>query len=105
MLQSDYFQVIFGFLSVVIMILLFAWFYKKIGGMKWQSNPNLKIIEALSLGVRDKIVLLQAGDKQILVGLSQGNIRTLYAFDEAIIDAKETQGDFLSTLKQAMRKG
>ena len=44
----------------------------------------IKIVAGVSIGTRDRIVLLQVGEEQILVGLTPGRIEKLHTLAEPL---------------------
>ena len=79
-----------GLLLVVVVILLFAWLVKKFNLNQQSHNGLIRIIAGLSIGTRDRIVLLQIGEEQILVGLTPGRIEKLHTLSQPL-DAPEAQ--------------
>ena len=79
-----------GLLLVVLVILLFAWLVKKFNLNQQSQNGLIRIIAGLSIGTRDRIVLLQIGEEQILVGLTPGRIEKLHTLSQPL-DAPEAQ--------------
>jgi flagellar protein FliO/FliZ len=79
-----------GLLLVVVVILAFAWLVKKFNLNQQSQNGLIKIIAGLSIGTRDRIVLLQIGEEQILVGLTPGRIEKLHTLSQPL-DAPEAQ--------------
>ena len=67
-----------GLLIVVLVIFLLAWVVKKFNLNQQSQNGLIRIIAGLSIGTRDRIVLLQVGEEQILLGLTQGRIEKLH---------------------------
>lgn len=110
---SNILQIVAGLFVVLMMIFAAAWMLKRYGGMGSVANSNLKIVAGITVGQREKIVVVQAGEKQILVGVSPGNIRTLHVLDQPIGDqslhtandeAIENNGGFIDHLKQQVEK-
>jgi flagellar protein FliO/FliZ len=68
---------------VIGLIIGVLWFFKKI-----QNKPNifgqksLNIVEAISVGTREKVVLLDAGKKRILLGVTAHTITHLADIDQ-----------------------
>jgi flagellar biosynthetic protein FliO len=62
-------------------VLLAAWFARRVRGLTAVSSPNLQLLAQLSLGARERAVLLRVGEREVLVGVSPGNVRTLYVLD------------------------
>jgi len=78
-----------GLLLVVVLIIALAWLAKKFN-LNQQSNHGLmRIIAGLSIGTRDRIVLLQVGNEQILLGLTPGRIEKLHTLSEPLEVAGE----------------
>ena len=67
-----------GLLLVVMVIFLFAWVLKKFNLTQQSKSGLLRIVAGLNLGTRDRIVLLQVGEEQILLGLSPGRIEKIH---------------------------
>ena len=63
-----------GLILVVAIIFGLAWMLKKLNINQASQNGLIRIVAGLSIGTRDRIVLLQVGDEQILVGLTAGRI-------------------------------
>lgn len=74
-----------GLLAVVAIIFIVAWMLKRLNLAQQSQGGLLRIIAGLSLGTRDRIVLLQVGKEQILVGLSPGRIEKLHTLAEAVV--------------------
>jgi len=80
-------QIATSFIAVVAFILLLAWLMKKTGRFGTTNNANIEIISSLSLGIREKIVLVKVNDVNIVVGVSPGQIRTLHVLTGTLQDA------------------
>jgi len=107
-------QIVLGLFVVLMMIFGAGWMMKRFGGFGGVSNANLKVVAGITVGQREKIVVVQAGDVQVLVGIAPGNIRTLHVLDKNIDDESaladksavtvEADGGFLDQLKQQVKK-
>ena len=67
-----------GLLLVVLVIFLLAWVVKKFNLNQQSQSGLIRIIAGLSIGTRDRIVLVQVGEEQILLGLTPGHIEKLH---------------------------
>ena len=93
-----------GLVAVVIAIFILAWLVKKFNLTQHSSHGLIRIVAGLSIGTRDRIVLLQVGDEQILVGLTPGRIAKLHTLTQPL-DAPDSQpvsGSFASKLNRIM---
>jgi flagellar protein FliO/FliZ len=77
-------QLVLGLLVVILCIVALAWFAKKMNRFHSVTNDSLKIISGISMGSRERIVLLQVGKEQLLVGVSPGRINKLHVLNSSI---------------------
>jgi flagellar protein FliO/FliZ len=54
-----------------------AWFMKRYGPRAGGGSANLRVVGALSLGGRERIMVVEVGDQWIVVGASPGRINAL----------------------------
>ncbi|AKA25897.1 flagellar biosynthetic protein FliO [Pseudomonas chlororaphis] len=78
-------QLVLGLLLVVGLIFFLAWLLRRVQ----QAGPAGKgqVIELLgsrALGPRDRLVLVQVGNEQILLGLTPGTITPLHVLKEPV---------------------
>ncbi len=81
-------QLILGLVVVIVCIVALSWLAKRMQRLQSSSDGILKIIDGINMSARERVVLIQAGDKQILLGVAPGRINTLHVFNESIINIK-----------------
>jgi flagellar protein FliO/FliZ len=97
-------------LGLIIVIALFfacIWLMRKMGALPENSKQKMRVIAGLSLGGREKVMLVQVGEKQIVLGVSPGRINNLLVLednDQVVQETKErpAEGEFSEKLKQIM---
>jgi flagellar protein FliO/FliZ len=97
-------QTTLGLLVVLLLIGAAAWGVKRFGGLKMGAAGRLKIVGGLSLGTRERVVLLEVGDQQLVLGVAPGQIRTLHVLDTPLPaeTREETPTGFADRLQAAM---
>lgn len=97
--------------ALVIVLLIFvacAWAVKQINKQSFNDTERLRIVGGLSLGMRERLVLVQAGKKQLILGVTPGRIETLHVLDgddclnKQLPDAKVYENSFAFKLKQEL---
>ena len=78
-------QLVFGLLLVLGLIFLLAWLLRRVQ----QAGPAgkgqvIEIVGSRALGPRDRLMLVQVGNEQILLGLSPGSITSLHVLKEPV---------------------
>ena len=71
-------QILASFFAVVAFILFLAWLMRKSGRFGAAGDRRIKVISSMSLGMREKIVLVNVDGVNIVVGVAPGQIRTLH---------------------------
>lgn len=96
---------------VVGFILACAWAYKRLNGGVLAPSGVIKVRSVMSVGSRERIALVEIGNKQILLGVCPTQINTLYVFDEPVmpLSAAAEQGgrvssEFASRLQSLLNK-
>src|SRR5690625_5572324 len=78
-----------GLLLIIVLIFALAWLLRRFGqGGLFMQQKAIKIVAALALGTRERIVVVDVGGKQILLGGAAREINTRYVVDEPVIDAE-----------------
>lgn len=83
--QDQLIQVCLALMIVLALIYALAWFVKRKQGGGGMGTLAMKTVAVLPMGVKEKIILVEVGGKQILLGMTPTNINTLATFDEPII--------------------
>lgn len=73
-------------LAVVLgLMFALAWLLKRFGRIDARSrNYPMKVLTQISVGPRERILLLEVGDRQMLVGVTQGGVEPLGWVDPPI---------------------
>ena len=94
-----------GLVLIVAIIFVLAWLVKRFNLNQQSSSGLIRVVAGLSIGTRDRIVLLQVGDEQILLGLTPGRIEKLHTLAQPL-DAASTEqavsGAFAAKLNRLM---
>lgn len=98
-------QTILGLILVIVIIVAVAWLLRRVSQLHAGAQSALKVVASLSLGARERVVLMQVGDRQLLLGIAPGNIHTLHVLETAIPSEKGGMGNgtsFPDRLKQML---
>lgn len=107
--------------SIIRMLLSLAFILALIYGGAWlfrrsQLNAllpgqSLRVVAALSVGAREKVVLVQVGEQQVLIGVAPGRVNLLQNYETAVLpqDASGVKnsglaGEFTKILKDTVNK-
>lgn len=77
---------------VVALILVLAWVLKKLPGAGLRPLPGLRVVASLAVGPRERVVLVDCGGQQLLLGVTQHAVSLLYTLPEPLLDAPSQAG-------------
>ena len=77
-------QVVSSLVGIVLLIFLLAWGLKRLQSGNTGSGNTIRIVAALAMGTRERGVLIQVGDEQLLVGVGPGGMRTLHVLEHPL---------------------
>lgn len=81
-------QVFLALLAIIAFIMLLAWLLRRVGQLPFAGQGAIRILAGISLGQRERAVLVQVGETQLLLGVAPGRVETLHVLDKPIV----TQG-------------
>ena len=98
-------QVIGSFVVVILLLIGVLVLLRRFNGVSSQMSGNMRVISSVGVGQRERVVLLQVGVEQILIGVGPGNVRKIHAFDQPVVEASvSTTPNFSDVWKVAMGK-
>ncbi len=75
-------KVVLALALILAMIFAFGWFVRRFGlPGKAQQTGLLSVIDSTHIGPRERVVLISAGEHQILVGITPTGMTRLAEFD------------------------
>lgn len=87
-LTTPLIKLVLGLIGVVALLLLFSRVLPKLNGLTATGHAQFRVLASLPVGQRERIVLMQAGQKQIVVGVAPGRVNALHVLDESLdVDA------------------
>lgn len=70
-----------GLLIVLAIFFLCVWGMRKLSGISVNGAEKMRVVGGLSLGMREKVILLQVGKKQLILGVTPGRIEALHVLE------------------------
>jgi len=104
--MNNLLQLTLGMLAVLGLIMAIAWLLKRSGRFQVGSGGGLRILGGLSMGARERVVLLQVGETQLLVGVAPGRVQTLHVLEQPLEENESVAGaGFSAQLASLLNKG
>ncbi len=105
LVSSRIVNVSMGLLFVLFIFFVLAFLLKRMPSLQTAQSGCMNIIDTLYLGSNERILLIQVGQQQILIGANSQKIETLHVLTEAIeIDPAEQKKTFKEQLAGMLSK-
>ncbi len=100
------FNVALGLVLIVILILVLAWFLRRFGQGGGFNSKSMRILATLPLGARERLLVVDVGGQQILLGVTPSEITSLHVFETPVIDPDQPGGssEFSQKLMSILQK-
>lgn len=105
----DVFQWLLALLFVLALFAGLVWLLRKSGNLPLAGKNQLSVITGVSIGVREKLVLVKVGKKQLLLGVTPGRVDKLLELEgeERLFQDQEcceNNVPFADKLQQVMQR-
>lgn len=99
-------KLLVGLLLVIGLIFLLAWLLRRVQQLNPRGNQAIKVVSTQALGARERLVLVQVGKEQVLLGLSAGRITPLHVLEEPVHlpDVEPANPEFAQRLMELLGK-
>ncbi|MDB6144643.1 MAG: Flagellar biosynthesis protein FliQ [Pseudomonas sp.] len=77
-------QLVLGLGLVVGLIFALAWLLRRVQRAGPRNNQLIELLGSRALGPRDRLLLVQVGNEQILLGITPGRITPLHVLKEPV---------------------
>jgi flagellar protein FliO/FliZ len=95
-----------GLFAVLVVIGIVAWVAKRFSGFGVNQVGHMNVVSGISVGHREKVLLIRAGEQHLLLGVAPGRVQTLHTFDKGeITDVADSHTrNFQETMRDALSK-
>ena len=100
-------QVVFGLLVVLGLLAGALWFLKRMGGGRFAPGSVVKIVGGVSVGNRERVMVVEVADQWIVIGVAPGQVSTLATLprqEQPAAQAAPGVPNFSAWLKQTIEK-
>ncbi len=97
---------VLGSLGVVLaLVLALAWLAKRLSRSRTIQTRGLRLVGGISLGAKERLVLIQVGEQQLLVGVAPGCIQTLHVLEQPLTGEARAMPGFSEKLSELLEQG
>jgi flagellar protein FliO/FliZ len=99
-------QMLFGLLLVIALIFALAWLLRRVQHIVPKGGQVIKVVATQALGPRDRLLLVQVGEEQVLLGFTPGNLTALHVLQKPVPlpEGEPATGEFAQRLLELLGK-
>jgi len=101
--STDASTMILSLLLVLIVVIASAYVLKKFQGTT-QNTSHLKVVTSLHLGAKERIVVVQVGEKQLLLGVTATQISVLDTLEQPLETGRNVSELFDNSVVSMLKK-
>lgn len=83
-------QVLFGLVAVLALMAVAAWLLRRFNVSKGLGGANIRIIGGVSVGNRERVVVVEVADQWIVVGVAAGSVTALTTMPKQEAEVTDT---------------
>ncbi len=89
---------------VIAAILVVGWMYSRVRIGGGSGSGAIDVVASRALGPKERLMVVQVADQQLLVGMTSSQLQTLYVFDAPVVDGQRAVPNtgFAGRLKSAL---
>ena len=93
-------------LIVVAAILVLGWFYSRSRLAGSGASDIINVVATRALGPKERLLVVEVADKQLLIGMTSTSVQTLHVFDTPIEIATEERASsgFAARLRSQLQE-
>ena len=98
-------EVALGLLVVVAAIVALGWFARRVYPGAVHAGRHLRVLAAMPLGARERLMLVEVGGTQLLLGVTAQQVTTLHELREPLEFTGPARGEFADRLREMLARG
>ncbi|CAB1370527.1 flagellar biosynthetic protein FliO [Denitratisoma oestradiolicum] len=97
-------QMVLGFSLILALLLGSLWLLKRLSAPQGAANRLLKVVAAIGVGPRERVVVVEVNEKWLVLGVAPGSITTLHELPRQVgaAQAPSPLPEFAARLKRIL---
>ena len=78
---AELLRVCLSLVGIIALIFAAGWLGRRAQGRAQSGGRRIRCVESFAIGTRERVLLLEADGKRLLIGAGQGGLRTLHVYE------------------------
>jgi flagellar protein FliO/FliZ len=70
--------------GIVVLIFAAGWLTRRLQSRQFIGGRRLRCVESMSISARERVLLIEADGKRLLVGVGTGGVRALHVYEGSV---------------------
>lgn len=102
--QLDLATTLGSLIFVIALILAMAWMLKRMRVPAFGQQKGLSVIRQLAVGTKERVMIVQAGEEQFLIGVTAQSVQLISKLDKPLQPQETEAASFTNQLTQLLKK-
>ena len=104
--SGDLLGVGIGMFIVVAVIVALGWLYSRSRFLGGGANDVINVVASRSLGPKERLIVVEVADQQLLVGMTATGVQTLHVLEKpvSVAEVSTKPGGFAGRLRTALQE-
>ena len=99
----DALSMLLSLAMVLVLIFAAAWLLKKFNVVN-KSVPGMRVVANLPLGTKERLVVVEVGEQQLLFGISAKGVELIKTLEQPLVHEQNSAQDLAQPFKQLFKK-
>lgn len=95
-------QTLLGLIAVLAAIVGVAWLLRRVGRLPSGAQSVIRVLGGASMGARERVVLVQVGETQMLLGVAPGRVQALHVFAQPVVAVRGVEPTPVSAFSERL---
>ena len=98
-------NMLWGVLFLLMLVVTAWWLIRRSGGLQLHGARSMKVVAAMPVGPRERVVLIEIAGEQWLLGVAPGSVNLLHRFEQPVLTTGASADDFASKMRALLQQG
>ena len=85
-------QMLLGLAAVIALVFALAWLARRLGVPLHETSPLLKRVASLTVGARERVLIVEVADQWLVLGVTTQSIQTLHQLPKGEVPVAPVNG-------------
>ena len=102
----DFVNLGLSMMVIVATVIGVGWLYSRTKMAGQGAKDVINVVASRPLGAKERLLLIEIADRQLLVGMTASQVQTLHVFDEPVVSKPDSHPNrvFAGRLRNALRE-